>query len=427
MKNVSRRMRLPWIALAGLLLVAQSLPSLADIKLGQWSLLNPPAMSLNGANLLLAQSSTGIDQAAPSRPTKRIQDAAQSLAFLSKVGGVAFGSEAKGVDGREIVSIAYDANRADGERLSVTIRSKQGRDTVAQGHFADWLIVPAAHLAAGDDISCVTLFGKLQDPVDDKKHREAGHSIVNYNSNLEGTLLGLRLMQADLLLLDPVLAPELPRTEAGYLLGLGEARPNLEENQRRAIELNRYVSNLQGGPFQSYLICDFGVEITFTVENATLEFSGSPYWYCWRYKTRDNAAFAAIQEEANVLAKEDLQREAHPGALTDQAARQARYDELFDQQVSRKLLEYMPAYSAAVSTEIKYTEGGNPAVYEALTGSMRLTAFFRTARRQCPEKWRRFLESLPDKGIRSPEWAVTVITAPSMTRSESTGTHNSTH
>jgi hypothetical protein len=429
MKRTSLQLRLARLVLACVLLVLHVLPADAVIQLGSVTLQNPPAMKLDGVNPFLAQPNRNGIAAAPAMapPGMNINDAVQSLAFLGQVGGVAFGSEAKGADGGKIISISYETNQPDGDRLVLILRTKDGRNVTAHGRFADWLIVPAAHLAAQDNISCVTLFGTLRDPVADRACRDAGQTIINYNSALEGTLLGLRLMQSDLMLLDPTLAVELPRTGTGVLLGLGEAQPNIEANRRRAMEMNQFISELSGGPFQSYLICDYGQEITFAAENGSLVLSGWPYWYCWRYKTQDPSAFAAIQKKANLQAQQDMQRETRPGGAGDGAGLQSKYDALFDQNVSRALLAAMPDYSVAVSAKMKYTEGGNPVVYQALTSAMRLTAVFRNARHECPEQWRHFLDALPVKGIYFPEWVATVIPAPNITSSQSTDTPNAKH
>ncbi len=119
---------------------------------------------------------------------------------------------------------SYEPDRADGQRLSVSL---DGRNLVAAFH--DWCLVPLVHYADSDDRACFTFFGHLLDADMEEQVRERGGKIVNYHRAFQNTLLGLRLMQIDLLLMYPDCA-ELPQQDGRYILGAGESPPDVAAN-----------------------------------------------------------------------------------------------------------------------------------------------------------------------------------------------------
>jgi hypothetical protein len=100
----------------------------------------------------------------------------------------------------------------------------------------DWQLLPIAKLADSPYTACFTLYGDRQGIQDDSVRRdleENGGSVVAYHPALKDTLLGLRLMQLDMLIGSED-AADLPKLKNQYLLGDGERAPLLVSNRRAA-------------------------------------------------------------------------------------------------------------------------------------------------------------------------------------------------
>jgi len=215
-------------------------------------------------------------------------------------------------------------------------------------------------------------------------------------------LLGLRLFQADVLILAQASA-NLPRISSQYVLGLGESAPNVTANQQALLDLDSSLFDSSGKqPFQSYLITDYQQTVTFQANNGNLVLDGYPYWYFWRYSV-DTSQFQTLQDAANAQANQQLSAEmqsdfdsmsqAEYEAKYTAAYEQARFDELFDTILSPQVLQPLPDYSVTNSTQIRLHNGINPAVYGALTATMRYAAFFRHVRAALPEAYAEFVQS----------------------------------
>lgn len=338
-----------------------------------------------------------------------LADGVKSYAFCSSVGGVAFGAVAKGDKGYRVASLKYDRKRPDGQRLQVVLLKGRRRRRAAAAIY-DWQLAPIAKFAATDQHSCFTLFGELQNPAEERARRARGEKIMNYHPAMENTLLGLRLFQADILILYSE-SCDLPREQDGYVLGAGEAAPDVEANQRSLGRLHALLQRLPGGPFQSYIICDHGVQVNFTRSKGKLVLTGDPVWHCWKSKTRDRAQLDAIQDKANAEANAVLnaayQRDS---AAMGPAKAREKYTEAYRRQVHHRefdrvltdaLLVTMPKYSQSLSREIRNLGGINPTVYASLATTLRYAAFFRHAKQADPEGYAAFMDSLP-KGTPMP-------------------------
>jgi len=328
-----------------------------------------------------------------------------SYRFCTSVGGVAFGAIAKADRGQTLSEISYDPGQPDGHRLKVTVSQPDGSKVVVRGGLYDWQLVPIARFAAGDEHSCFTLFGQLMDEAQTEAHRRQGHEIVNYHPAFADTLLGLRLFQGDVLILYEH-SCDLPKDGDRYLLGAGEQEPDVEKNRASLRAVHRLLDSL-GPAFQSYVICDWGVDVTFFSSPDTLEITGEPIWHCWKSRSNSEQAFQAAQNKGNAEATRILNlefrrdanamsREALNQKYTDTYQR-ARHAEVFDAVVSAELLQTMPKYSQALSQEIKNQNGVNPAVYAALVSTMRYSALFRAYREANQEGFQAFLDSV--KGV----------------------------
>jgi hypothetical protein len=325
-----------------------------------------------------------------------------SVNFLSKVGGLAFGAVAQPTDASVVIrDIQYVATAADGERLHVWV-SNGGDAQEVIAPVPDWEFIPTARFASAAQEAVFTLFGTTTDATETAAIQAQGYDILNYHPAFENTLLGLRLFQADVLILAKASA-DLPRLSSQYVLGLGENAPDVAANQNALLDLDSSLFDSSGlQPFQSYLITDYQQTVTFQANNGNLILDGYPYWYFWRYSV-DSNQFQTLENAANAQANQQLTAEMQSDfdsmsqseydAKYTAAYEQARFDELFDAILSPQVLQPLPDYSATNSTQIRLHNGINPAVYDALTATMRYAAFFRYVRAALPEAYADFVQS----------------------------------
>ena len=132
-----------------------------------------------------------------------------ALDFLKEVGGVNFQATAVRKDVGKSISLSYDPAIADGHRLKVRIGDKDYATTLY-----DWEIKPIALYAGSKYTAVVSLFASGPDR---KKY-----FYISYHPALRNTVLGLRLLQADMYLMSPLKLRALPTIKGKMLLEPGE-------------------------------------------------------------------------------------------------------------------------------------------------------------------------------------------------------------
>jgi len=259
-------------------------------------------------------------------------------AFLAQVGGVAFARVAEPDQGVTLIDLAYDATVPDGQRFRALLDVVGQQRTVSAAPVYDWEMVPLVNFVKRDGESCVTLFGHLKDKNREAIVRAQDGMIANYHPAFEGTLLGLRLMEGDMLAFRPE-AYDLPKNDEGkYILGAGEQAPDTRANLLRHRKFVFRYSNMRE-QFQSYVICDHDQSITFAPgARGWLEVTGNPYWYCWT-------------------------------AVGFGIDRQPKYQERL---------------SKLVTAAMREADGVNPAVYRSLQVTMRYSAILRCLKKSQP-------------------------------------------
>lgn len=367
-----------------------------------------PQMGLS--QVQLGQLSFPKAKALPLDNPTQLPEGLPSYSFLSNVGGVAFGGVALNRTGHKVVALSYDARKPDGQRLRVVLESAGGRKVGAVAAIHDWQLVPIARFAATDQSACFTMFGNLADPVEQAQRRAQGHHILGYHPAFQDTLLGLRLFQADILIIRPD-ACDLPTVGGRYLLGAGEQPRNVLANQTCFDYLHGTIERA-GSAFTSYVICDYDQEILFSVNRSKLSLTGSPYWYCWRRKIDDPVVLQELQNRANDQANTALNAEINKDRVDlsafefnekwTTAFQRERHGVVFDQVMSANLLQPMPELSAAISSQMPKLDGINPVVYQALLTTMRYAAFFRHFKQQDAPSYEQFVASLADVAIKPP-------------------------
>jgi hypothetical protein len=291
----------------------------------------------------------------PLMSDRSVSEGLESGVYLSSVGGMAFDQVAK-PEGRLKVNsleLKYVPNRPDGSRLMVVLN---GRTCSTQG-LPDWQLLPIACFADSPFFGVVTLFGELPEG----QERPAGTKyVVSYHPAFEGTLLGLRLFQGDIMLLNPNTTGELPRYSGAYQLGVGERPPDPRVWRRASETLNQMLAG--GERFSSYLICDAASTPTFSMRRRQLELQGTVYFYFW--KRGPEQAEQIVDSDRKV----HLYRSFQP--------------------------EHLDTLSNTFSSQTALLEQANPAVYRSMYNTVVYAAFFRYAKEHDAEKWGQFVDSL---------------------------------
>ena len=302
-------------------------------------------MSLGRSTLYsVPTSSLALREATPLRMAR--------AAYFFEVGGVTFEGVARPRPGTVIgnLSLTYQPTRPDGQRLIVTI---DGQQLIAP--VFDWQFIPAARFAASPYTACFTLFGNPDDlnnaSVAEYVEQNYGR-VIKFAPAFKNTLVGLRLMQLDMLIISPD-AVELPQLNSRYILGAGESQPDLASNSEAAKRissgLERFDGPGQGRAFESYVINDQRSPVYIGSAMGYLTLSGTPSYYTFKIRGRDTDAPAVVPNTR----------------LNDWLASQT--DNL------RNI---------------------NPDVWDNAVTTARYSAFFRYAKQNSPQSWGRFLTQI---------------------------------
>ncbi len=262
------------------------------------------------ADLTLGRFSLSATSAPSLKTTAPLRSSVRSFRFVGKVGGVAFDALAQPEAGLKVKSLtlSYSAAEPDGHRLKLVINGKP-----VAAEIYDWELLPIARYAASDSTSCFTLFGELEDKKEAEKLRDEGARILNYDAAFKDTLLGLRLFQLDVLVLDEELGTDLPKSDGHYLLGAGEQAPDLPKTreqmrkyEKEKEDLERRGASTDNGfrtEFGSYVICDQTVDLRFGLADGQLILTGEPFYYFW---VEDDTDQSAVIDRARLEAARKL-------------------------------------------------------------------------------------------------------------------------
>lgn len=299
--------------------------------------------------------------------------------FLSSVGGVAFRQVVEvdpSIAGRPL-TVEYLPGLPDGRRLAIRI----GQETY-RPYLADWQLVPIARYADSDAQAAVSLFGPASN---DEYH----HAV--YHPAFINSLLGLRLLHADVLLIDLQEFSQLPVLAGRTVLGIGEIAPGVPTN-------DTYVTvsrALNSSSFTSWVLTDDDETVSLSVVADTLRLTGEPYYHFWvtppgarqayeRQFNRLSARADSLVRAANACGRAgNLDCFRRDSIAADRVI--ASIDGLETEtapvpEMSRSLRQIAPA-----------VRGLNPAVFEAATRTMRFAALFRHVKERSPESWGTFI------------------------------------
>lgn len=319
--------------------------------------------------------------------------------FAAKVGGIAFGEIAQSLDGSVIEALRYNSGRADGSRLEAQVRLSNETFNIVLPVY-DWEFIPVARFAKGNQDALITYFGELTDKRQEERYRERDCRIVNYHSAIDNTLIGLRLMQSDLLAFH----------EIGPLNLLQNGNPikatneNLRDEQQNRNSIAEIQNIYSRSGANSYIICDVGQRIGFRVtgsgSNRGLELSGHPYWSCW---TTDKIDEEEILMELLIDFVETLSSNEQieflkflEGSGEMPHSIRIKFEKFAEKHIENKMsssFKRLPQESNALSEKMRQLEGGNPPVYRSLCNFMRYAALFRYFKNRNPGSYNSFVDS----------------------------------
>lgn len=324
---------------------SKSQPEVADLlesTISEYSSQYSQALSLGRSMLYTVPTAQiTLNEATP------LSTGLRSGAYLFEVGGVAFDSVAKlDWDSAASVTLRYAPENPDGKRLLVNTDGKW-----ITAPIYDWQMMPIARYADSKYTACFSLFGDPEDLRSTQAAnivKEQDGRVFKFHPALKNTLVGLRLMQLDMLIISDD-AVDLPKLDGRYILGTGEVPPNIVANKRAAAYVRREIGqfDLNDEPaFDSYVINDRNVDIHFSIARGALVPEGSPTYFTFK---RD-------------------QRNGQP--------------------IPNKALNRW------ISENLQHVRAINPAVWDTAVTVARYAAFFRSVKANNPEAWRLFLTQI---------------------------------
>jgi hypothetical protein len=302
----------------------------------------------------------------PNAPLERTAHgtATFALAFASEVGGINFQAAipfANAHGATQTPTLSYVASAPDGSRLHMNIGSK-----VYITPLYDWQLKPIVVYADSDYTAVVSLFGRGPD----RQH----YFYIQYHPAFQDTLLGLRLLQTDMFLMDPLQLRGMPETQGHPILGPGERTPDETISLHAAQEITRL---LEGNPAGSWILNDVDVNPTLDTNLGELfKIAGTPYYFFWHLQPN----------RINVIAKLLSWKAEHPQASV--AEGQDKLREI----VAKSHLVPSTQHTDLLRYKYDLYLDANPAVFQSSLYTMQYAALFRGIKVADPTGWKRFAD-----------------------------------
>lgn len=183
--------------------------------------------------------------------------------YVSSVGGVNF--QARDIVGMDLSEASVRVEDIEG--TGYTALRVVGDETLWALAAPSWIVMPALLASSSDNTAMVSAFGS--------QHRLVGGFHLTYHPDIVDTLIGLRILQADLVLSDPVNMCPYPKFAGEVVLGAGEAQPSQEAVATATLEL----LYLERYSIQAWVYTDVGLHAQIHAANLTLQIQ--PYFSFW--------------------------------------------------------------------------------------------------------------------------------------------------
>jgi hypothetical protein len=261
---------------------------------------------------------------------------------------------------------------------------------------------------------------------------------LKYHPAFLDNLLGLRLFQANLLIIYPELLGEIPQDEKGnYILAPSEEGliPPSKPNAYKALFNELKKNNIK---LDSYILTDRDLEIFFDIDGDNLSFSKNPYYYFSGNKlapVKENNSqgdlefyYSEIEKTAKTFLKEKYTPELNPrtnlkGLL--KALNDNKKNEIFnpyalhyinecldkltvlmlqtpDKEISENSPQAMDNLITSFKNNWDLLKQYNPLVYSEVENISHWSAFFRYVRLLNPDSWASFLNKVEKIKINAP-------------------------
>ena len=320
----------------------------------------------------------------------------RSYRFVSRVGGVNFEGL---VDLRNFdVDLDYDPTKPDGTRTTINL---DGINYTIPLY--DWELRPIVNYADSEYTAVVSVLG---DGPDIERYR-----YVDYHPAFEDTHLGMRLLQADIILMKPSIFTEAPKVngEAVYLAGEQRER---SEAERMLASLKIYEM-MRTQDFRSWVLTDTGLEPQLIKTEDTITVELEPYFFFWwsdvstvqelldRFKTEvDEAqslnqlldsAFAAYQRALVGSTEEGRARRAVQNLEQQFNNVGERIDDLRAQiDAFEPEVQDVPKLTTQLQANSEVYRSAAPFVFDAVYKTAQYAALFRGAKMANSPDWRDF-------------------------------------
>jgi hypothetical protein len=302
--------------------------------------------------------------------------ALRTFRFVGRVGGIALEAVATFPVGSNISSmmLKYDPAQSDGMRAALHVDGQIYRIPLY-----DWQLRPIANFANSPYTAIVSLFGEGPD-------RENNY-YIEFHAAFINTLLGLRLLQADIMFIDLDNLSELPRDEKGIqVIGPGEKVPDISVSNKARSIVDEIIDRHHP---QSWVLTDVDQSPKIRLVDGIVNVDLNTYYYFWRAElvtTADKFRYARLQARLRAAREAgNSTRDIEEEIARLKAELQGREPAVIAMEDLTSELEK----EKSVVTDI------NPAVSNAVSNTAKYAAFFRAYKAQNADGWRAFLATLP--------------------------------
>ena len=323
-----------------------------------------------------------------------------SYGFVGKVGGINFEEIASPSSGQsyKTISMVYDPSKQDGQRLTVVLNNNRVKVMLP-----DWQLIPIARFADSEFTGVVSLFG--EGPNTERYY------YIQYHGAFKNTLLGLRLLQADILFIDLENHWDLPRRGNRRVLGFGESAP---DESASALSMLQIIEILSNHTWRSWILTDTETAPRFSESGGQIRITASPYYYFWDTEQTPEEQMQLAQEydslftiyqplvdeynakvaqyNASQLVTVRTRIESELNTLSTRIKESEGTLERIQNQLENPAVREISALTTAMRSKASTLRQYNPAVYNAYFNTAAFSAFFRYVKERNPTAWKRFLK-----------------------------------
>jgi hypothetical protein len=315
--------------------------------------------------------------------------ALRSYRFVGRVGGVNFEGVIN-LSNYEI-DLDYDSSLADGRRATVTLNG-----TKYTLPLYDWELKPIVNYANTKHTAVVSIFGEGPD--------NTNYYYIDYHPAFLDTHLGMRLVQSDIILMDPMTFSEAPTSGNKPVYFPGESR-QISADQRMILALK--ISALLNEKYQAWVLTDTDVDYGLTDNGGVLQVTTTPYFYFWKSDISDHermlSEYNKLRSKVMVLAPKYQQllaeyENGNQSVVSELNQLQTKLEPDFNrlETLSNALENYEPkvlevnTLTERVRTNYSNLVGLAPFVFEAVNKTAQYSAFFRGAKKSNLQDWTDF-------------------------------------